>query len=229
MKKILLTLTSGLAFFCSYAQSVTYDNLTLNFGFVKSSGAANLSGWGLASDNTLDPRPNYSPGVVPYMINNHTGLTFSAHSLYGGIRFYNQGYPNPYSAANGAQLVMSINNGGVAVGIETVPTGYKFAVNGAAIATSMKVKLQAYWPDFVFEKDYKLPTIAEVKNYIDKNQHLPDMPSASDVHANGLDLGEMNRLLLKKVEELTLYVIEQQGRIEDLNKKVLELQINAKN
>jgi hypothetical protein len=114
-------------------------------------------------------------------------------------------------------------NGGN-VGIGTTDTrGYKFAVDGSAIATSMKVKPSGSWPDFVFLKDYKLPTLTEVKTYIDKNRHLPDMPSANEVHANGLDLGEMNRLLLKKVEELTLYLIEKdekekqhQGEIDQL-------------
>ena len=102
----------------------------------------------------------------------------------------------------------------------TDPKGYKLAVNGSAIATSMRVKLNANWPDFVFLKDYKLPTLNEVKAYIDKNQHLPDMPSADEVHANGLDLGEMNRLLLKKVEELTLYLIEQKETTDNLKKEI---------
>lgn len=110
------------------------------------------------------------------------------------------------------------------VGIGSPPLNdYKLAVNGAAIATSMKVKLQANWPDFVFLKNYKLPTLAEVKTYIDKNKHLPDMPSASEVNANGLDLGEMNRLLLKKVEELTLYLIEKDDNEKQLKKEFVQM------
>ncbi|MGY3214783.1 hypothetical protein [Mucilaginibacter sp. HD30] len=120
------------------------------------------------------------------------------------------------------------------VGIGTTNTnGYKLAVNGGIHSRSVKVDLTG-WPDFVFLKDYKLPTLTEVKTYIDKNQHLPDIPSADEVHANGLDLGEMNRLLLKKVEELTLYLIEQknttdsklkaqQYQIDQLNKKIKTL------
>jgi hypothetical protein len=96
--------------------------------------------------------------------------------------------------------------GSVCIGTTNL-AGYRLAVNGAAIATSMKVKIYDNWPDFVFLKDYRLPTLKDVKTFVDKNQHLPDMPSADEVHANGLDLGEMNRLLLKKVEELTLYLI----------------------
>jgi hypothetical protein len=90
----------------------------------------------------------------------------------------------------------------------TDPHGYKLAVNGSAIATSMTVKLYADWPDYVFKQGYKLPSLTEVKNYIGKYHHLPDMPSEQEVIKDGIDLREMNKLLTKKVEELTLYLIE---------------------
>ena len=99
--------------------------------------------------------------------------------------------------------------GNVGIGTLTPPTGYKLAVNGSVIATSITVKVKNEWPDYVFKKDYKLPTLTEVKDYIDQNHHLPDMPSEKEVMANGLNLGEMNKVLTKKVEELTLYLIEQ--------------------
>ncbi|QEC79308.1 hypothetical protein [Mucilaginibacter ginsenosidivorax] len=102
---------------------------------------------------------------------------------------------------------LSINAGNVGVG--TIDTkGYKFAVNGNVIATSMTVKLYANWPDYVFKKDYTLPALTDVKTYIDENHHLPEIPSEQEVAKNGINLGEMNKLLLKKVEELTLYLIE---------------------
>ncbi|MGY3214784.1 hypothetical protein [Mucilaginibacter sp. HD30] len=116
------------------------------------------------------------------------------------------------------------------VGVNTSDTkGYKFAVNGSAIATSMKVKANGSWPDFVFLKNYKLPTLTEVKTYIDKNQHLPDMPSADEVHTNGLDLGEMNRLLLKKVEELTLYLMEEHSKNVEQENRINVLETALKN
>jgi hypothetical protein len=102
---------------------------------------------------------------------------------------------------------LSINAGNVGVG--TIDTkGYKFAVNGNVIATSMTVKLYANWPDYVFKKDYTLPALTDVKTYIYENHHLPEIPSEQEVAKNGINLGEMNKLLLKKVEELTLYLIE---------------------
>jgi hypothetical protein len=100
-------------------------------------------------------------------------------------------------------------NGTVGINTNYVPSGYQLAINGSAIATSMTVKLYASWPDYVFKKDYQLPTLTDVKTYIDQNQHLPEIPSEADVAKNGLNLGEINKLLLKKVEELTLYLIEQ--------------------
>jgi hypothetical protein len=94
------------------------------------------------------------------------------------------------------------------VGIGTTDTkGYKLGVNGSIHSKSVVVDLIG-WSDYVFKKDYQLPTLAEVKAYITQNQHLPDMPSEAEVIKNGVDLGEMNKLLLKKVEELTLYLIQ---------------------
>jgi hypothetical protein len=105
------------------------------------------------------------------------------------------------------------------VGIGTVDTkGYKLAVAGKAIAEEVTVKLQAIWPDYVFEPTYDLKPLAEIEAYIKENKHLPEVPSAKEMEANGVQLGEMNMLLLKKVEELTLYVIEQQKQIAELKK-----------
>jgi hypothetical protein len=101
------------------------------------------------------------------------------------------------------------NNGNIGINT-TDPKGYMLAVNGSAIATSMTVKLNANWPDYVFKKDYSLPSLSKVKTYIDQNQRLPDMPPEAEVAKDGINLGEMNTLLTKKVEELTLYAIEQE-------------------
>ncbi|MBB6130145.1 hypothetical protein [Mucilaginibacter lappiensis] len=118
------------------------------------------------------------------------------------------------------------NAGNLSIGA-TDSKGYKLAVNGSAIATSMTVKLNSAWPDYVFKKDYQLPSLQEVKAYIDQNQHLPEIPSEQQIAKDGLNLGEMNKLLMKKVEELTLYLIEMKEEIKDLQKqnKDLEKQI----
>ncbi len=74
-------------------------------------------------------------------------------------------------------------------------------------------------PDYVFESDYKLRSLKETKLYIDENKHLPEIPSAKEMEANGVELGEMNMKLLKKIEELTLYQIELLDRLENTEKK----------
>ena len=97
---------------------------------------------------------------------------------------------------------------------------YKLNVNGAAIATSVTVKTFPNWPDYVFKKGYTLPSLNEVKTYIDQNHHLPEIPSAQQLAKDGLNLGDMNRLLLKKVEELTLYLIEKDKEIKEADEKL---------
>ena len=94
------------------------------------------------------------------------------------------------------------SNGNVGIGT-TDPKGYKLAVAGKAIAEEVTVKLQANWPDYVFEPTYNLSPLDSIKTYIDKNKHLPEVPSAKEMEKNGVNLGEMNMLLLKKIEELS--------------------------
>jgi hypothetical protein len=101
--------------------------------------------------------------------------------------------------------------------------GYKLAVAGSAIAESMTVQLRAQWPDYVFKKTYQLPSLSSIAEYIAKNSHLPDMPSAKEVEANGVNLGEANRLLLKKVEELTLYILELDKKVTKQSKEISRL------
>jgi len=114
------------------------------------------------------------------------------------------------------------------LGIGTSDThGYQFAVNGSIHTKQVNVDL-INWPDYVFQKDYTLKPLSEVKVFIDKNHHLPDVPTATEVEKNGLNLGEMNKVLVQKMEELTLYLIEQNKQLAEQNKinKSLQKQIN---
>jgi hypothetical protein len=95
---------------------------------------------------------------------------------------------------------------------------YSLAVNGTAIFTKAVVKLNSAWPDYVFMPEYKMPKLDSLECFINTNGHLPDVPTAEDVKKNGIDLGQNQALLLKKIEELTLIVIEQSKRIEKLEK-----------
>ncbi|MGN6490409.1 MAG: hypothetical protein ACTHLE_00320 [Agriterribacter sp.] len=372
--------------FLSRAQDGNFNNLTFN-NLTKEGGFQHYSGWGMNTANLIDVRPNANDRPV-FVMNNHFGLTFSAHSHYGGIRFYNQAWPgDALDVANGAQMVMSLVNGNVGVGTTTpsvklevngeimqqsarttylwgansnenqalmfagwgvahggiywrgdaktftlntgdradspgqygkanlavtgwitaggAPTsgyggtsGYgivlpsttndfvkilgehdgadgsngvfltgdnpddgwifrqsdccgggvldyakmardrfyymggnvgigttnpqaKLAVNGDIFSTKVKVT-QTGWPDYVFYPNYKLPPLKEVEKFIQQYKHLPDVPSASEVEKNGLDLGNNQALLLKKIEELTLYIIEQDKINKEQDNKIIK-------
>lgn len=101
------------------------------------------------------------------------------------------------------------------VGIDTKNPQAKLSVNGNICAKEVRVSLNGSpcWPDYVFEEGYSLTSLQELQRYVQENKHLPDIPSAKEVRDTGVELGEMNALLLKKIEELTLYVIELEERI----------------
>ncbi|WP_303316698.1 hypothetical protein Q4Q34_07795 [Flavivirga abyssicola] len=104
------------------------------------------------------------------------------------------------------------------IGIGTTDTiGYKLAVNGTIRAKEIKV--ETGWADFVFENTYNLPTLKDVEQHIKEKGHLKDIPSAKEVAENGIFLGEMDSKLLQKIEELTLYTIQQEKKIEKLEKE----------
>ncbi|PZR14751.1 MAG: hypothetical protein DI539_18600 [Flavobacterium psychrophilum] len=152
------------------------------------------------------------------------------------IRFDNNGHMGFYTRAmTGSSYEIShgslfdyqrmfIDNAGN-VGIATNDTkGYKLAVGGSAIFTSAKVKLQQNWPDYVFKKDYRLLSLADLEKFIQQNNHLPEIPSAEEVAKDGLDLGSNQAALLKKIEELTLYIIEQNKEMQQMKTQIKELE-----
>ncbi len=113
------------------------------------------------------------------------------------------------------------------VGIGTLNPDEKLSVNGKIHTKEVKVDLNG-WSDFVFDKGYDLPTLKEVENHINKEGHLKDIPSEKEVLENGIHLGEMNSKLLQKIEELTLYIIEQDKKIKDLEEQNLRIEKNEK-
>lgn len=116
-----------------------------------------------------------------------------------------------------------IQNGNVGIGT-TVPDE-KLTVKGKIHTQEVKVDmLGALVPDYVFANDYKLKTLQEVETYIKENKHLPEIPSAQEIEKNGLMLAEMNMSLLKKMEEMTLYIIELKKENEKQNEEIKKLQ-----
>lgn len=105
-------------------------------------------------------------------------------------------------------------NGNVGVGTSNISdTAYKLFVNGSIRTKKLKVS-QSGWPDYVFDNNYVLPSIKELERFVKANHHLPGIPAASEVEKEGLDIGDNQAALLQKIEELTLYVIDQNKRLE---------------
>ena len=96
-------------------------------------------------------------------------------------------------------------------------------VNGKIKAKEIEICLSGWWADYVFDKNYKLNSLSEVEKYINENKHLPDVPSAKDVKEKGINVGDMDATLLKKVEEQTLYIIDLQKQINEMKKEMQEM------
>jgi len=156
------------------------------------------------------------------------------HSFYGivnsSINFYRGGN------RDGGYVTISTNdntermrvdyNGNVGIGL-TNPSE-KLTVNGKIKAREIRIDVQNM-PDYVFEPDYQKLSLSALEEYIQKHKHLPEIPSAADSEKNGIELGEMNKILLKKVEELTLHLIEKDKELKafKLNSTKLENRLNA--
>lgn len=114
--------------------------------------------------------------------------------------------------------------GKVGVNTNNTVNGYAFAVDGGIITDEVLILDVEDWPDYVFGQDHDLMSLGELKAFINKHSHLPEIPSAQEVEENGVNVVEMQKLLLKKIEELTLYTVEQQRLIEELQEKIDRLE-----
>ena len=178
--------------------------------------------------------PSWSGALLMHYGKDMTGSQYGVATANQGLLLF-QNCNSAVIATNGVNLFMSpggnvstsfLANG--CVGINTYDTkGYRFAVNGDAIFNKVVVKPYP-WADYVFDSTYQLSSLRKVEQYIKTNHHLPDMPSADSVAAAGIDVGANQAALLKKVEELTLYVIEQNKKIEDQARRLKRLEHQRK-
>ena len=132
----------------------------------------------------------------------------------GGLNFW-----KPWGSNGYKNYILFLKDDGK-VGIGTETPDYKLTVAGGIHAREIKVTKTAGGADFIFAKDYKLKPLVEVEKYVNENKHLPDIPSARQMEDEGINLGELQIKLLQKVEELTLYIIEQEKEIERLKSKI---------
>jgi len=117
-------------------------------------------------------------------------------------------------------------SGNVGIGTPNIDPAYKLSVGGSIRA--MEVKVETGWADYVFGKGYKLKPLSELNDYIRQNKHLPGVPSAAEVKENGVKVGETESLLLRKIEELTLYLIEMKKDDDILKQRIDSLERSNK-
>ncbi|MFQ6601785.1 hypothetical protein [Flavobacterium sp. C3NV] len=218
---------------------------------VESSGNLKINGTGNSGIGTSNPEkklqidaPNSDAGLrihavagnnntnTPYLLltggylpNNGVALQGISDQNYGrkALVFYSgwEGdIDNPQISALKERMRIS-SNGNVGIGINT-PSN-KLDVNGTIHSKEVKVDMTG-WSDFVFKKEYNLPTLEEVEKHITEKGHLENIPNEEEVLKSGINLGEMNAKLLQKIEELTLYVIEQNKKIEKQNERIMILE-----
>jgi hypothetical protein len=134
-------------------------------------------------------------------------------------------YSLPFITNNIERLRISADGN---VGIGTNNPTEKLSVNGNIITKKVRVT-QTGWADYVFDKDYELPSLREVEEFIKQHKHLPEVPTAKEVQEKGVDVGDTQVLLLKKIEELTLYLIEVDKKLEQLKAENKELKKKIQN
>lgn len=245
-KQILLTSCIALALAASSHQNATAQStanaqytagnpvgFTLGIGKIQS--AIGITSYlGFNATRTGD-YGGYNIGGDIY--NNGSTILFGEAS--GGLTFVtipNANPGTPRSIADGDirnYTSMSIRaTGQVVIGRQPIPTtqsDFKLAVDGKLVSKSIYVTSQS-WADFVFEPSYKRMPLPELETYLKVNKHLPHIPSAKEVEAEGYNMGQMDAKLLQSLEELTLHVIEQEKRLkaQDAEIKALKAQMATK-
>jgi len=217
-----VSIKGGIILAQKYSENDYLGNLSSNY----SSGSIIL-GYGAAG------MPNEGvSGQLVSTYDNFNGFRSALRVGPGTLEFLSS--PSKLQTTVGEQInVVSrlfISNNGK-VGLGTTNPDMKLTVKGNIHAEEVKIDLSVPAPDYVFKKDYNLRSIEDLEKFIKENSHLPEIPSAKDFEKNGVMLAKMNMDLLKKIEELTLYTIQQQKEIEELktlNIKILELQEKLK-
>lgn len=156
-------------------------------------------------------------GIEFYSVSRSFGIGASGNNFYFfNTNIDNTGAANYFMAADG-------NTGNMSIGSSSPSANYKLTVEGTLGARRVKVQ-QGAWADYVFHPEYELPSLQQVEHFVTTEKHLEGIPSEKEVLEKGLDLGDFDQQLLKKVEELTLYMIQLNKNIERLNKQVADQQ-----
>jgi len=170
-----------------------------------------------------------TPPNLAYLSNNYFPKFFTRSDQNYGISIFDESTATAIQSAdlvngNSPQSLL-FNPFGGNVGIGTATPSEKLSVNGNVSAKKMIVT-QTGWSDYVFNDGYKLRSLSSLETYLKKNKHLPEVPSAKEVEEKGLSVGDNQALLLKKIEELTLYMIEVNKKVATQNSKIIQLEKN---
>lgn len=191
-----------------------------------------------AVEGISQPRPGYGYGLygqggyrgVYGWANGQDYNGASCIGVYGvasgtaGTRIGVYGYASGGTSNWGSYFLGSnYMSGDLRIGTLTAATGYALSVNGKVACTEVLVQDLASWPDYVFKSDYNLMSLGELEQSINENGHLPGLPSAQEIETHGLHMGNMQKQVVEKVEELTLYTIEQGKMLQELKKEIDEL------
>lgn len=161
-------------------------------------------------------------GAYPFLTIYDNTFGYKGFLGYNGSDMVLGGVSTPIRFSSSGNRMAINPDGRIVMGSSNNPAaGYLLSINGKAICEELKVQLSFNWPDYVFNSDYKLMPLEDLEKSIIKNKHLPNIPSAAEITADkGFEVGEMNRKLLEKVEELTLYIIELNKKNTELNKEL---------
>jgi len=153
--------------------------------------------------------------------------SFVSLSYYHGITFHTAvtGELNIDQPVENSEKMRITQSGNVGIG--TANPTEKLAVNGKIRAKEIKVEA-SNWPDYVFEEGYKVGTLEALESYIKANKHLPDMPTAKQIETSGLELGEVVKLQQKKIEELTLHLIEKDKQLQKSDQRLQDVEAKQK-
>ena len=184
-------------------------------------------GWDIEFPNAADlfatllisPGESGSAGGSRLLLSEDDDGTYGMSLAYDGVSNKFEIYGKSGSSAYGPHLSIKRNGGEIAMG-EYFAQGYRLSVEGKIACEDVLIDSVQNWPDYVFEENYTLMPIHKLDSYIKNNGHLPNIPAASEVETSGFTVCDIQRKTMEKIEELTLYIIEQQKQIDELKNQL---------
>lgn len=176
------------------------------------------------TDNTAPAMYIYSGGTAndlrPLIMHSPAFPGYGMYYRDAGDRFEFKSSPTDSTPS----LVVDLDSNWVAIAASEPKPGYELSVNGQIVCEDLLIQDSSLWPDYVFQPEYELKSLDAVEAHIRENRHLPGIPSAAEVERDGLRMGDMQKRMMAKIEELTLYLIEQNKRLAAQEARLAELQ-----